>query len=58
MFDYEIDEMSVALACVTCGDSLEAWEMSETSTCFICETISEQRYENGNLLRGMRLGIR
>ena len=36
MFDYDLDEMT-ALACAKCGDSLEAWELSETALCFICE---------------------
>jgi hypothetical protein len=41
MSDYELDEVSVSVPCVDCGDSLEAWELTASGMCFICETLSE-----------------
>jgi len=40
MNDYEIDEMTVSIPCAECGDTLEAWELSETNVCFICEVLA------------------
>jgi hypothetical protein len=40
MNDYEIEEMTVSLPCVDCGDTLESWELSESGMCFICEVLA------------------
>ena len=41
MNDYEL-ELGTNLVCVTCGDSLESWEVNEMNVCFICECLSDQ----------------
>ena len=43
MNEYDFDtELGTNLVCVTCGDSLESWEVNEMNVCFICECLSNQ----------------
>lgn len=43
MNEYDFDtELGTNLVCVTCGDSLESWEINALSVCFICECLEDQ----------------
>ena len=42
MNEYDFDtELGTNLVCVTCGDSLESWEINALSVCFICECLED-----------------